>query len=487
MKSEILEKPFARSRRGVTPSVYKNLVFLVLVDLAIGMLAYLSAWIIRMYVPLPYTRDLLPGERLDVVAHPELLLVISQIFFLYIFGHYDDLRVTRYREIGWFLMMACLSQMIMLASLFYLTNHIFPRSVIVLFDFVNLLLLTAWRSYVKGQLKGQVLRVLIVGEGAESTREIIQEIEKSPWMGMEIVGLVLSVGSTSQTSDPETTSTGLDELNPPILGSLDQIQEIIVRYNVEEIVFASEQSWKDRVLNSISKLQAEHSVQIAILPSVYEIVIRKLRHINIHDTPLIQVHRNPNEPFQRFIKRAFDVALAIVSLVLLSPVFLAVGVLIKGFSAGPISYRQDRFGYGQRTFRLIKFRTMIRDAEKFSGETYAQVNDPRVTSIGKVLRRFRIDELPQLLNVLKGDMSFVGPRPERPAFVKAFEQQVAGYNERHKIKPGLTGLAQVRGYYHTTAKNKLKYDLAYLYNYSFSLDLLILLETIKVVLVRKGS
>jgi lipopolysaccharide/colanic/teichoic acid biosynthesis glycosyltransferase len=130
---------------------------------------------------------------------------------------------------------------------------------------------------------------------------------------------------------------------------------------------------------------------------------------------------------------------------------------------------------------------MIPEAEQFSGETYSPENDPRVTRIGAVLRRFRLDELPQLINVLKGDMSFVGPRPERPGFVKKFSETVPGYHERHKVKPGITGLAQVRGYYDTTPENKLKYDLAYIYNHSFSLDLLILLETIKVILIRKGS
>ena len=487
MKIETLEEPLSGSQsRTVASSVYKNLVFLTLLDLAIGVVAYLTAWIIRMSVPLPYTLDLLPGERWDMVSHPWLLLVISQTFFLYIFGLYDDLRATRYREIIWFLLMACLLQMIAITSFFYLTNYIFPRSVIVLFDLANVVLLSGWRSHVKSQLKKHVLRVLIVGEKLESAREIIREIERNPSMGRKIAGLVLGRESANQDPDREPAQRPW-ELNYPILGSLDQIHTIIVRYGIEEIVFTSEQSWKDRVLNSISKLQAERPVQIAILPSVYEIVIGKLRHINIHDTPLIQVNRNPNEPFQRFIKRSFDLGLSALGLLLLSPVFLMVGILVKVFSPGRISYQQERVGYGQKTFRLIKFRTMIADAERFSGETYAQIDDPRVTPIGKILRRFRVDELPQLVNVLKGDMSFVGPRPERPVFAKTFGRQVPGYNERHKIKPGLTGLAQVRSYYHTAVENKLKYDLAYIYNYSFSLDLLILLETIKVVLIRKGS
>ena len=234
-------------------------------------------------------------------------------------------------------------------------------------------------------------------------------------------------------------------------------------------------------------MQAQTPLRIAILPSVYETVIGKLRHINIQDRPLIEVSRNPNEPFQRFMKRSLDLSLSALGLLLLSPLFLVVAIVIKVSSPGSIFYLQDRIGYARKTFRLIKLRTMITDAEKFSGETYAKVNDPRITAVGKFLRRFRLDELPQLLNVLKGDMNFVGPRPERPAFVSTFEKKAPGYSERHKIKPGLTGLAQVRSYYHTTPENKLKYDLAYIYNCSLSLDLLILLETIKVVLIGKGS
>ena len=138
-------------------------------------------------------------------------------------------------------------------------------------------------------------------------------------------------------------------------------------------------------------------------------------------------------------------------------------------------------------FGLFKFRTMVHNAEELLGATLAIPNDPRVTYVGRFLRRFRLDELPQLWNVIKGDMSFVGPRPERPVFVEGFQKTVPSYTERHKVKPGLTGLAQVRSFYDTSPENKVKYDLAYIYNYSLSLDLLILLETLKVILTRRGS
>ncbi len=465
-----------QGRATAHSTIFNHLIFLILVDLALGFAAYCSAWTIRIWVPVPLTQDLLAQERWDMVSHPWLIFVVSQIFFLYIFGLYDDLRMIRFREIISFIFMACLIQLVTITSVFYFTNQVFPRTVILFFDSVNFLMLTAWRFHLRSKLRKQILRVLIVGQEPHLAREIIQEIEKNPWMGRQIAGLVLPpnrwVANDSQT-------------NYPVLGQLTEIQEIIVHYNIDEIIFISEESWKDRVLNSLSELQKETPVRIAILPSVYELVIGKLQHVNIHDTPLIEVKRNPNEPFERFIKRVFDSSFAALCLILLWPLFLILALLIKVFAPGPIFYLQDRIGIGGKIFRLIKFRTMIPDAENFSGGILATTNDPRVTSIGSILRPFRIDELPQLVNVLKGDMSFVGPRPERPKFVKAFEKKVSGYSERHKIKPGITGLAQVRGYYHTTAENKLKYDLAYIYNYSFSLDLLILLETIKVALTGK--
>jgi exopolysaccharide biosynthesis polyprenyl glycosylphosphotransferase len=401
---------------------------------------------------------------------------LSQAFFLYILGLYDDLRVLRYREILTFTFAACALQVVALTSVFYLTNGVFPRTVILLFGMFNFAGLFFWRASIKARLQKKILRVLVVGETLQAARNIVGEIENNPWMGLRIVGLAVETGSE------ETEAT-----DPPILGSLDKTRELIADYGIEEIIFASQDNWKDRVLDSISQLQLRRPLRIAIQPSVYEIAIGRLRHINIHDTPLIEVRRNPNEPFERFFKRSLDLFLSAAGLLLLLPLWIAIAVLIVVTSFGPVFYLQDRVGRGGRVFRLRKFRTMIPEAEQFSGETYSPEHDPRVTRVGSILRRFRLDELPQLINVLKGDMSFVGPRPERPGFVKQFSKTVPGYHERHKVKPGITGLAQVRGYYDTTPENKLKYDLAYIYNHSFSLDLLILLETIKVVLIRKGS
>jgi len=462
---------------AATQSILHNPVFLAIVDLAIALICYLGAWVLRMAVPFPYTQELLPQERWGMVTHPWMLLVLTQVFYLYIFALYDDLREKRPREIVGFVLAGCTMQTLTITSMFFFADSDFPRTVILIFGVADFLLVTGWRLYVKTLAEGRVLRVLVVGEDAEPAQEIVGHIEKSPWMGLRIVGLV---------GRDKTTLDGKD-FRYPVLGGVEEIGDVIARYDIEQVIFASKESWKNQVLGSLNRIQETRPLRIAILPSIYEIVIGKLDHVNVYDAPLIEVTRNPNEPLERFLKRAVDLLLSLACLILTLPLLPLIALAIKLSSPGSVFYLQERVCFGGKRFRLIKFRSMIEDAEKSSGETYSTVEDPRVTPVGRVLRRFRIDELPQLVNVVKGDMSFVGPRPERPKFVEGFEFALPGYNERHKVKPGITGLAQVRSYYDTAFESKLKYDLAYIYNHSFSLDLLIILETIKVVLVRRGS
>jgi len=461
-------------REEVANTFLRRSLVLGMIDMVLACGCYIAAWMARTFLNLPFTESLLPQERWDVVGHPWIALGVTQILFPYVLGLYDDVRRTRYREIVTLMFAACFLQLLTVTSIFFLTNEPFPRTVILIFDGLNFLALCAWRSYVKAEVAKVKIRVLIVGEDSESVQDIIQEIEASPWMGLRIVGFVLH-------SDGHR-----ERLNYPILGELDEIQDIITRYGIREIVFASKQSWKDRFLNSLSQVQASSAVRVAIIPSPFEMVIGRLRHVNIHDTPLIELSRNPNEPLERFLKRSFDLLLSATGLIVCLPVIILIALAIKLTSSGPVFYIQERVGYAGRLFRVIKFRTMVDGAEELSGETLAQENDPRATGVGRLLRRFRMDELPQLWNVFRGEMSFVGPRPERPKFVREFLERVPGYNERHKVKPGITGLAQVKSFYGTAAEKKLKYDLAYIYNYSFSLDLLILAQTLKAVL-RKGS
>jgi len=177
---------------------------------------------------------------------------------------------------------------------------------------------------------------------------------------------------------------------------------------------------------------------------------------------------------------------AALLLLLAAPALLACAVVVRTTSPGPILYRQERVGRGLRRFTLVKFRTMRVDAESGTEEVLARLDDPRLTRVGGLLRRLRLDELPQLFNVLAGAMSLVGPRPERPGFVARYLTEVPGYAERFAVAPGLTGLAQINGEYHSSAQNKLRYDLAYIANWSLWLDLWILVKTVKIVLTSRG-
>ena len=192
----------------------------------------------------------------------------------------------------------------------------------------------------------------------------------------------------------------------------------------------------------------------------------------------------------RTVKRAMDVTLALLFLVLGFPLFLAIAIAIRLESRGSIFFRQDRMGQAGKIFRPLKFRTMVEGAEAETGPVWAAENDPRVTRVGRLLRRSRLDEFPQIINVLKGDMSFVGPRPERPHFVAMLQQQIPYYHQRLSVKPGITGWAQVRYRYGSTvedAAQKLEYELYYIKNMSVFLDLLILLSTMQIVLFGRGA
>ncbi len=469
----------AISREKVPGRINGNVpaALIIGVDLIIGAVSYIAAWYIRISFELPFTVSLLPQESWGAVDHFWIVLAVSQVFFLYIFSLYDDIYRLRLREIINYTFLSSSIQVLAVTSIFYFSNGIFPRSVLVLFGFLNFLLLVSWRLYLTVRITGRKRNVLLVAETLDTARDVLDKLFEYPLDHIRITGVLISglVGKVDSVS------------GVPVLGGTQKIEALIEEYKVDELIFASEKSWKEKLFETLSQVQVEKDLLITVLPSVYEMAIGRLKHVNIHDIPLLELRNSPNEPFQRVLKRSFDIAFSLLVLLASLPLIGIISVVVKIFSPGPVIYSQERVGRGNRSFQLYKFRTMIADAEKDSGPVMSQVNDPRVTKAGRVLRRFRLDEIPQFFNVLKGNMSMVGPRPERPLFVRKFGAETPEYNERHKVKPGLTGLAQIRAHYETGAETKLMYDLSYIFNYSFSLDLLIIMETIRVVLTRRGS
>ncbi|MBQ7085727.1 MAG: sugar transferase, partial [Anaerotignum sp.] len=231
----------------------------------------------------------------------------------------------------------------------------------------------------------------------------------------------------------------------------------------------------------------EKGIPVCILPNVSEIVLRSAYVISLLDRPMLICRRGELSLFDEFIKRCFDILVAGVALVAVSPVMLVIAVLIKLQDGGPVLYQQTRLTLHGKPFQLYKFRSMIVNAEKDGVARLAKANDSRITPLGAILRRFRLDELPQLLNILKGEMSIVGPRAERPEIAAQYEKELPEFAYRLTVKAGLTGYAQVLGRYNTSPYDKLMWDLMYIEGYSFFMDLKIIMMTVKILFLPEST
>ena len=227
--------------------------------------------------------------------------------------------------------------------------------------------------------------------------------------------------------------------------------------------------------------------QMFIVPTMYEMACKNTSLIIADDVPMQRITRLLLTAEQKILKRMLDIAVSIPAIIILLPLMVLTAVAIKADSKGPVIYSQERVGQYGKTFKVYKFRSMKQDAEAQSGPVLAKEGDSRITKVGRFIRATRIDELPQLFNVLKGEMSIVGPRPERPFFVEQFIKEKPEYAYRHNVKPGITGLAQIAGKYNTTAYDKLIYDLIYIQEVSVKTDLIIMLQTLKVLITKEST
>lgn len=448
-------------------------------DVVIALAALYAAFLLRANVPIPGTADLLPPQNVRFGLWSVALVAAVQVFSLSSLGLYG--RHERFREpLARLLIPALFLELATLASVYFLApRYSFPRSMLLAYLLVNGLLLLLWRSSLDRLFPVPRRRALVVGSGP-AAKLIADTVRRHPWSGVEVVGVV------GEGSVPRAASTGAPDGAPPLrfLGPIGRLSEIVESERVDEVILTPEgPSWRDRLSEQIPE---GWRADLLVWPSPFETMIGRLRFRIVGDLPLLEARREPLRPVGAFFKRAFDVVVSAVSLVVLAPVLALAALLVAGTTAGGVFYRQTRVGKDGRLFELWKLRTMKRGAEIETGAVLASRGDPRMTAIGRILRAARIDEIPQLVNVLRGDMSLVGPRPERPEFTRGFAGTVPGWALRQRVRPGLTGLAQVSGEYSTEPEIKLRYDLAYLNNWSFGLDLSILLRTLRVILTRRG-
>lgn len=244
---------------------------------------------------------------------------------------------------------------------------------------------------------------------------------------------------------------------------------------------------ENRIRNDILKFCFEHKIVTYVTPKISDIIIRGSEELHILDTPLLVSRNFGAKMEQRIIKRAFDFVVSLIALIVLSPFLLITAIAVKAYDGGPAIYKQKRLTYGGKEFYLYKFRSMVVDAEKDGKARLAAQGDSRITPVGEFIRKTRLDELPQLINILKGEMSIVGPRPERPEIAKEYEETIPEFSFRLNAKAGLTGYAQVMGKYNTTPYDKLKMDLIYIENFSILLDLKIMFMTIRTIFEKEST
>ena len=343
--------------------------------------------------------------------------------------------------------------------------------VLVLWPLSRWLLDTIWKN------ARSPVRVAIVGSG-KLAQDLAQEIEGRPDLTMRLSGFI--------TVHP--SSNGFSHRSP-ILGSLNELSSVIEEHRLNGIIVALEDQRNCLPLPELLRLRTR-GLKVEDAHTTIALLTGRVFLENVRPSWFIFSDGFHRSRVTVLTKRVADIVLSLAGLILSAPLMVVCGVLVKLTSSGPVLYRQCRVGLDGKCFYLLKLRTMGVDAEKANGPQWAQENDPRVTPIGKYLRRYRLDELPQFVNVLRGDMSFIGPRPERPEFASQIRKEVPFYDERHSLRPGITGWAQIRYPYGASmqdALRKLEYDLFYLKYMSFMFDCHILLRTVKTVCLGHGG
>jgi len=387
-----------------------------------------------------------------------LLNVLPSLNILYLillwgFGFYSSTWKSTSELFSSIVITSVLTSVLAMALAFFLRGFALPRSIVLVAFIFQFMLLSLWRFGLRRieERLASPKGVMVIGHSQNA---------------LELTMNFLKLGDSYQ----------IIELIKPC-----EHQKIENLFPKVDLVCLDSQLTGEEKKYFLRK-SIEENKQVLMIPSLEDILLMGAQLDRIDDRPILRLDSFRLTPRQQIVKRAFDLVLSFILLLLLSPLFVLIAVLIKLTSRGPVFYVQERLGEGGVPFKLLKFRSMVVDAEEQTGPVLAQADDPRITKVGKVLRALRIDELPQLVNIFLGQMSFVGPRPERKFFVEQFEETLPEYRYRMLVKPGLTGLAQVLGRYTTEVDDKLRYDLFYIRSYSLLLDLQILLLTLRVII-----
>lgn len=441
---------------------------MLLADLLVISLSWLGSYYFRFY----WGPVQVYGDVPDVRPYLLLLGLIVVVWGVAFktFGLYRPRRISsRLAEVRDIANACTLAVLILIAATFFLKQFEFSRVVILYFWMFSIVSVSLVRSSFREVLRftrrsGYNLRhVLIVGEGALA-RTVAEKIRARPELGIRIRGFLVG--------DPNMVGRQIDGLNA--LGVYEQAGELAEALSIDRVFIAIPLEVYGRMEAILQSLE-DGIAAVNVVPDLHQYVTLRGGVEEFDGLPLISLQDSPHYGWNLVSKRAVDIVLTGVALLITGPLLLVLAAIIKMTSPGPVLYRQERMGLDGRTFQMLKFRSMRNDAEEDTGPVWAARDDERRTGVGAFLRRTSLDELPQLVNVLKGEMSLVGPRPERPVFIEEFRKQIPRYMLRHTVKAGITGWAQVNGWRgDTSIEKRIECDLFYIENWSLFFDLRIL-------------
>jgi exopolysaccharide biosynthesis polyprenyl glycosylphosphotransferase len=486
-----------------TYQVFWNRLFQVF-DACIVVVSFLVAWWLKFDSGwLPY------GGNSPLRVYMPAILISVPLFLVanWVAGMYKPMRSRGFlQETSAIVRSLVVGLLLVMSLLYFLHLAQFPRSVLVLFAVIYALLVYAEHMTIRGTLRmlrtrGFNKKFVVVVGWSPAVQRFVRSLEEHPWFGYHVLGCVLPEDATEETVESLTA-------NMPLLSRIGELDQVLSNQLVDHVLISLPRS-DSMVLPHVLGTCEAHGVQSLIVPDYFDMLPARPRFETFAGMPLIDTRYVPlDDAVNATLKRVFDVVFSALVLLFLSPLYLAIAVAVKASSRGPIFFRQERIGKNRRAFTMYKFRTMyveqtseIPPAAAVLTETKGGLNpsssaealppavpaglgwttpdDPRRTRIGRFLRRTSLDELPQFWNVFIGDMSVIGPRPERPQFVDIFKDEVPKYMVKHRVRPGITGWAQVHGWRgDTSIAERIKFDIDYIENWSWSLDARIFARTL---------
>jgi exopolysaccharide biosynthesis polyprenyl glycosylphosphotransferase len=455
-------------------------VVLITADFIIIMFSFLISYWLRFYSPFtslfPVTKGI---PSLNLYFYSSIFVGLVFLLSFATAGAYRSHRPRLFSDQLFMVFKAIFwGMVVVLAFSFFYRSTTFSRLTLAVMWGVSLFLVCLERallSKVEGNLakRGIGIKRAIVAALPQTARNLIRRLNSKPHLGYQVIGTVV----------PEESKLEAEAS----LGNLEDLPQIIANYSVEVVLMSLPLQYHHQMLETALRCD-DLRVEFQIAPDMLELLTMQPRIVSLDGTPFISLGKTPLEGWNRILKRTFDMIFTTLGLILLAPFLLLLALLIKIDSSGPTLFKQERIGRDGKRFIMFKFRSMRKDAEEQSGPIRTGPDDQRRTRVGRLLRRYSLDELPQLFNVLKGEMSLVGPRPERPYFVDKLKEDVPRYFIRHKVKSGLTGWAQVNGLRgNTSIEERTKYDLYYVENWSLGLDIKIIFLTLKNILKQENA